>query len=91
MYDYRWTRRRFPGPTTIYTLPGCPWCEKIKKLYKQNEWPYHEKIINVNLSRSAFYNKFYPGATFPQVVIRKNNKNETIGGYADTIQYLRQN
>ena len=47
-----------PGNTAIYTRDGCPYCTKIKEVYKSKGWVYAEYKLNTNFTREQFYNEF---------------------------------
>ena len=75
-----------PGNTAIYTRDGCPYCTKIKEVYKSKGWVYAEYKLNTNFTREQFYTEFGNGATFPQILINGVKK----GGCTETISYLRE-
>ena len=76
-----------PGNTAIYTRDGCPYCTKIKEVYKSKGWVYAEYKLNTNFTREQFYTEFGKGATFPQVIISGHK----MGGCTETVKYLREN
>ena len=76
-----------PGNTAIYTRDGCPYCTKIKEVYKSKGWVYAEYKLNTNFTREQFYSAFGNGATFPQVIISGHK----MGGCTETVKYLREN
>tara|TARA_B100001989_G_scaffold72583_2_gene49588 strand:+ start:1312 stop:1560 length:249 start_codon:yes stop_codon:yes gene_type:complete len=76
-----------PGNTAIYTREGCPYCTKIKEVYKSKGWVYAEYKLNTNFTREQFYGEFGNGATFPQVIISGHK----MGGCTETVKYLREN
>ena len=76
-----------PGNTAIYTRDGCPYCTKIKEVYKSKGWVYAEYKLNSNFTREQFYREFGNGATFPQVIISGHK----MGGCTETVKYLREN
>ena len=76
-----------PGGTVIYTRPGCPYCTKIKEVYRMRGWAYTEHVLNTNFTRDQFKQEFGQRATFPQVLIN----GRTIGGCTESIKYLREN
>tara|TARA_B100000003_G_C10866882_1_gene345373 strand:- start:748 stop:999 length:252 start_codon:yes stop_codon:yes gene_type:complete len=75
------------GNTAIYTRDGCPFCTKIKEVYKSQGWDYAEYTLNRNFTREQFYEEFGAGSTFPQVIIAGHK----IGGCTETVKYLREN
>ena len=76
-----------PGGTVIYTRPGCPYCPKIKEVYRMRGWQYSELVLDQNFTRDQFRQEFGQRATFPQVLINGNK----IGGCTESIAYLREN
>ena len=76
-----------PGSTAIYTRNGCPFCTKIKEVYRMKGYAFSEFTLGVNFTREQFYQEFGPGATFPQVLIN----GQKMGGCTETVKYLREN
>jgi glutaredoxin 3 len=75
-----------PKRTAIYTREGCPFCTKIKEVYKSKNWDYAEYSLGVNFTREQFYKEFGQGSTFPQVIVG----GQKIGGCTDAVKYLRE-
>jgi glutaredoxin len=75
-----------PKSTAIYSRPGCPFCTKIKEVYRMKGWSFSEFVLNVNFTRQQFYAEFGNGATFPQVIIN----GQKMGGATETVKYLRE-
>lgn len=75
-----------PKNTAIYTRTGCPYCTKIKEVYKSKGWMYAEYVLGTNFTREQFYKEFGPGSTFPQVIIGGRKT----GGATETVKYLRE-
>jgi len=75
-----------PKNSAIYTRNGCPYCTKIKEVYKSKGWQYAEFILDVNFTKEQFYREFGDGATFPQVIIN----GQKTGGCTETVKYLRE-
>ena len=75
-----------PGGTVIYTRSGCPYCTKIKEVYKTKGWGYTEYALGQQFTREQFYKEFGPGSTFPQVIIAGRRT----GGCTETVKYLRE-
>lgn len=71
--------------TIVYTKNGCPYCDKIKKVFDHIQLEYEVKNLNEDFSREEFYEIFGNGSTFPQVIMN----NEKLGGCVDTIKYLK--
>jgi|TARA_B100000073_G_scaffold87346_1_gene68099 glutaredoxin 3 len=76
-----------PGGTIIYTRPGCPYCTKIKEVYRMRGWTYTEYVLDQQFTRAQFKEEFGQRATFPQVLINGSR----IGGCTESIKYLREN
>ncbi len=72
---------------TIYTRPGCPYCDKIKTVLSQRKFEYTEKVLDENFTREQFYEEFGVGSTFPQVIM----DNQKLGGCSDAVKYLISN
>lgn len=75
-----------PHNTAIYTRTGCPYCTKIKEVYKSKGWGYAEYQLDVNFTKEQFYKEFGAGSTFPQVII----SGRKTGGATETVKYLRE-
>ncbi len=76
-----------PGGTVIYTRPGCPYCTKIKEVYRMRGWQYIEYVLDQQFTRDQFKREFGQAATFPQVLI----DGQRTGGCTESIKYLREN
>jgi glutaredoxin 3 len=76
-----------PGGTVIYTRPGCPYCTKIKEVYRMRGWTYSEHVLDQQFTRTQFKQEFGANATFPQVLIN----GQRIGGCTEAVKYLREN
>lgn len=73
----------------IYKKRGCPYCTKaIVALKLHTNFKLYEYELDRDFDRHDFYEKFGPGATFPQVVLYKGGAEEYIGGAEETIKYL---
>lgn len=70
---------------TVYTRPGCPYCDKIKQVLAALEYNVNEQVLDIHYSREDFVNQFGHGSTFPRVLLEGN----LIGGCNETISYLR--
>ena len=70
----------------VYSKEGCPYCDKIKEVFKGKSISYREYILDHHFSRRAFYDEFGQGSTFPQVVCDVTN----IGGCNETVKYLQE-
>jgi glutaredoxin 3 len=64
----------------VYTILGCPYCQKAKELLDQLKISYDERDLTTNPDRRAFTSKILPGHTsVPLVII--NGK--PIGGFSE--------
>ncbi len=72
---------------TVYTRNGCPYCTKIKQVLEGKGYSYTEYKLDRDFDRQAFYTKFGPGSTFPQVLLADTK----LGGCTETVKYLREN
>ena len=70
----------------VYTRDGCPYCDKVKQVFEITKQEFEVRNLGVDFDRTAFYEKFGEGSTFPQVIC----DGKEIGGCTDTIQYLRE-
>ena len=61
----------------VYSKPGCPYCEKIKKVLTLTNLKY----VVYNLGE-----EFGEGSTFPQVVV----DGQKLGGCIDSIKFLQE-
>ena len=69
---------------TIYTKPGCCYCDYAKTLCNSMNIEYKEKDYqDITLSSESPH-----GVTFPKIY---QNGNEYIGGYTELVEYLRPN
>ena len=71
----------------VYSKPGCPYCEKIKKFLTLTNLKYVVYNLGEHFDRTSFYKEFGNGSTFPQVQV----DGKKLGGCVDTIKYLREN
>ena len=67
---------------TIYTKPGCCYCDYAKRLCKSKNIKYEEKSHN---DLSLIQDKLH-GITYPQIY---NNMNHIIGGYTELVEYIK--
>ena len=72
---------------TVYTMEGCPYCEKVQELLREAGQKFVTYKIDKDFTRDSFYGEFGEGATFPQVVVDGNK----IGGASATVKYLKEN
>ena len=71
---------------TVYSKDGCPYCTQVKQVLDLCNFKYREYKLDEHFDRSAFYEEFGGGATFPQVQL--NGKK--LGGCTDTVKYLKE-
>lgn len=71
---------------TVYSKPGCPYCDKVKAVLYHLNIETKEYIFGTDFTREQFYAKFGGGSTFPQVLLDNNH----IGGCTDTIKHLKE-
>ena len=72
---------------TVYTMDGCPYCEKVQEVLREAGQKFVTYKIDKDFTRDSFYGEFGEGATFPQVVVDGNK----IGGASATVKYLKEN
>lgn len=70
----------------IYSKPGCPYCDKVKKVLSLTKQSFVEYTLDVDFDREQFYSKFGKSSTFPQVIC--NDKK--LGGCTDTVKFLKE-
>jgi len=71
---------------TVYSKPGCPYCETIKLILVGKDLEFQEYVLDTDFDREQFYNEFGEGSTFPQVVM----DDQKLGGCTDSLKYLRE-
>ena len=71
---------------TVYTMDGCPYCEKVQELLRQAGQKFVTYKIDKDFTRDSFFGEFGEGATFPQVVVDGNK----LGGASSTVNYLKE-
>jgi glutaredoxin len=72
---------------TIYSKPGCPYCDKIKKVLSLTNTKFVVYTLGEDFTKEGFYSEFGEGSTFPQVIADDKH----IGGCVDTIKFLQEN
>lgn len=72
---------------TVYSKPGCPYCEKIESILSYHDFDVVMYTLNEDFTRDQFYSEFGEGTTFPQVIL----DDKVLGGASDTIKYLQEN
>ena len=71
---------------TVYSKPGCPYCEKIVDVLELAKLSHRIYTLDVDFNRERFYNEFGNGTTFPQIVV----DGKKLGGCSDSIKYLQE-
>ena len=71
---------------TVYTMDGCPYCEKVQEVLRQAGQKFVTYKIDKDFTRDSFFGEFGEGATFPQVVVDGNK----LGGASSTVKYLKE-
>ena len=71
---------------TVYSKLGCPFCDKIEKVFKLKGFSYTKQMLGDDFNKQEFYEKFGEGSTFPRVLDSEGN---LIGGATETVAYLR--
>tara|TARA_B100000963_G_scaffold342912_1_gene344236 strand:- start:544 stop:783 length:240 start_codon:yes stop_codon:yes gene_type:complete len=71
----------------VFSKPDCPYCEKVKKIFKLTKLNYVVYNLDEHFDRDAFISEFGEGSTFPQVVV----DGRKIGGCTDTVKFLKEN
>lgn len=71
---------------TIYSRPGCKWCETSKSLLELKGVEYNELMLDVDITVDQL-KTLVPGAkSVPQIM----NDDIYIGGYKELTQYLEK-
>jgi len=71
---------------TVYSKPGCPYCDKVKLVLDLTERKYVVYTLDQDFTREEFYSEFGEGSTFPQVIC----DDVKLGGCTDTVKYLKE-
>ena len=71
---------------TVYSKPGCPYCEKIVEVLELAQLSHRFYTLDVDFNRESFYHEFGDGTTFPQVTL----DGRKLGGCSDSIRYLQE-
>jgi glutaredoxin len=72
---------------TIYSKPGCPYCDKIKAVMYTYNFDHVVYTLSEDFTSQQFIDEFGPGTTFPQVIMN----DQKLGGCVDTVKYLKEN
>lgn len=70
---------------TIYSKPGCPWCDRAKQYIFDHGHEFHEKKI-VDLDEQKEIKDHYGLKTFPIIT----HDNEIIGGFTDLVSWFNR-
>jgi glutaredoxin len=69
---------------TIYSRPGCKWCETSKSLLELKGIQYNELMLDLDITVEQL-KKLVPGAkSVPQIM----DDSIYIGGYKELVEYL---
>ena len=71
----------------VYTMDGCPYCEKVVELLGEVGVNFVTYKIEQDFTPESFAIEFGKGSTFPQVTVDGNK----LGGAAETVKYLKEN
>jgi len=71
---------------TIYSKPGCPYCDKIKDVLSLTKQSFVIYTLGEDFTREEFCAEFGEGSSFPQIVC--NDKK--LGGSVETIKFLKE-
>jgi glutaredoxin 3 len=69
---------------TIYSTPGCPWCQKAKDLCVENNATYSEFVVGRDIERDEFFEKF-PGVKSAPFILQQD---KVVGGYVELSNLL---
>ena len=69
---------------TIYSRPGCKWCNASKSFLESKSIEYNELMLDVDITVEQL-KKLVPGAkSVPQIM----NDSLYIGGYKELVEYV---
>ena len=71
---------------TVYTMDGCPYCEKVVALLEEAGQKFVTYKIDKDFTPRSFFIEFGATATFPQVTVDGNK----LGGASSTVKYLKE-
>jgi glutaredoxin len=71
---------------TVYSKPGCPYCDKVKDVLTLTKQSFVVYTLEENFTREEFYSEFGEDSTFPQVIC----DDKKLGGSVDTIKFLKE-
>jgi len=70
---------------TVYTTPGCFYCDQVKELFRRAELDY-EAIIITETEKENFRKEFPRSGGFPYVIVDGKH----VGGLVDTAKFLME-
>jgi glutaredoxin 3 len=73
----------------IFTIPGCAWCSKAKKVFEANGYDFQEISLSSEENIKKFeeaQEKYHFGNNVPQIIIN----DEFVGGYLDLHKCVMQ-
>tara|TARA_R100000951_G_scaffold43974_1_gene37109 strand:- start:2682 stop:2906 length:225 start_codon:yes stop_codon:yes gene_type:complete len=71
---------------TIYSRPGCKWCETSKSILELKAIEYNELMLDVDITVEQL-KELVPGAkSVPQIM----DGGIYVGGYKELVEYLEQ-
>ena len=71
---------------TIYSKPGCPYCEKFKSIVEYEQLQHVVYELGRDFKIEEFYSQFGENATFPQITLGELQ----LGGCQDSIRYMQE-
>lgn len=76
---------------TVYSKPGCPYCDKIKKVLEISNQDYTIKVLDKDFTIEEYLSTFNPKSPFPQIVLHESGQDTHLGGCVQTVKFLKQN
>ena len=73
----------------IYSMNGCPYCEKVKELMRLTKQHYVVYTLDEHFTIENFEEEFNT-RTFPQIVLDNSSQRKHIGGAAELAQYFKE-
>ena len=73
----------------IYSMNGCPYCEKVKELMRLTKQQYVVYTLDEHFTIENFEEEFNT-RTFPQIVVDNSSQRKHIGGAAELAQYFKE-
>lgn len=75
---------------TVYSKPGCPYCDKIKKVLEISNQDHTIKILDEDFTSEEYLSKFSPKSPFPQIILHDSVGDVHLGGCIQTLKFLKQ-